>query len=359
VARVDELRQGIDAIDDQIVELLEQRAKLASDIGKEKASVDGAMHDPERERAVLARLEQRHAGLATQAFPNSSIRPIFREIMSACLSVETSISVAYLGPSGTFSHMAARSAFGLAAHYVEAQSIPAVFDLVLRKGAEYGIVPIENSTEGGVNLTLDCFLDYDIKIRGELVLEIAQCLVGRQSDLTKIQRVYSHPQPLAQCRKWLSEHLPMAQLVVSSSTSAAARQALEDESSAAVASALAAELNDLQILRHNIQDRAQNATRFVILHDSEAPPSGRDRTTLLFGAPHERGALRRILEIFDGEGVNLTRIESRPGRGKLWEYVFFCDLEGHQKDAPVAAALARLTQTSAMVRVLGSYPRAT
>lgn len=355
---IDDKRRRIDAIDERILDLLDERARTAAQIGEEKRDSSQAHYDPAREEQVLARLEQLMAERSDAMFPAGSVRPVFRQIISACLALQQPISVAYLGPPGTFTHMAALGSFGLAAHYVEATTIAAVFDAVERGSVSYGIVPIENSTEGGVTFTLDCLLDSDVRIRGEIVLDVNQCLVGRHDDLGHIQRVYSHPQALAQCRGWLAQNLPSAQLVVSPSTSTAAREASADDAAAAVASRLAAELNGLEVIREGIQDRPQNATRFVLLAPEDAPPSGHDKTSLVFSAPHERGALRRILTIFDEEGINLTRIESRPGRSKMWEYVFFTDLEGHRQDAPVARALDQLAQQCAMVKVLGSYPGA-
>ena len=352
------IRQRIDTIDDQLLALLRQRAQQAREIAKLKRERSLPLHDPEREASVLARLEGTPQQPADTGFPQRSIRPVFREIISACLSIEQPISAAYLGPPGTFTHMAARAAFGLAAQYVEAATIPGVFDAVGRDRATYGVVPIENSTEGGVTFTLDSLLECDLLIRNELVLDIAQCLVGTNDDLASIQRVYSHPQALAQCRRWLGRNMPGAQLVVSDSTTAAARQAAEDPAAAAVASRLAAELTNLQVIREAIQDQAQNATRFIVLGKKDAPPTGRDKTTVVFSTPDERGALRRVLEIFDTERINLTRIESRPAPAKLWEYVFFTDFEGHRGDPEVASALQRLSSLCQMTKVLGSYPRA-
>lgn len=354
---VDDYRSQIDAIDDKLVDLLNERAKLAQTVGKEKRDAARPMHDPEREQRIFERLERRLSEIGSAVFPASSIRAVFREIISACLSVEEEVTVAYLGPPGTFTHLAARSNFGTAARYVEGSTIPAVFDAVSRGAVSYGVVPIENSTEGGVTFTLDSLLDTDVKIRSEIVLDVAQCLIGREDDLGRIERVYSHPQALAQCREWLAKHLPHAQLVVSPSTSMAAREAASDPASAAVASRLAAELNGLLVIRESIQDRAQNATRFVVLAREEAPPTGHDRTSIVFSTPDQRGALRRVLEIFDEEGINLSRIESRPRRGELWQYAFFTDLEGHHSDETVRRALARLEKQCTMVKVLGSYPR--
>ncbi len=354
---IDDIRQQIDAIDERILDLLEERAKLAADAGAAKRAAGQTLYDPEREQRVLARLEALHAERGATQFPKSSLRPVFREIISACLSLEQPMNVAFFGPAGTFTHMAALSFFGLAVRYVEATTIPGVFDAVTRGTVAYGVVPIENSTEGAVTFTLDSLLDSRLMIRSEIVLDISQCLVGRHAELGRIQRVYSHPQALAQCRGWLAQNLPHAQLVVSPSTSAAAREVAADEGAAAVSSRLAAELSGLLVIREGIQDRVQNATRFVVIATEDAPPTGRDKTSLVFSTRHERGALKHVLEIFEQQGVNLTRIESRPAPDKLWEYVFFTDIEGHRSDPAIARAIERLSEKSAMVRLLGSYPR--
>ena len=356
---IDDIRRRIDSVDERLVELLEERARLAAEAGSAKRAADQPLYDPEREQRVFEHVETLHEKLRDPAFPRPSLRPVFREIISACLSLEQPLRVAFFGPAGTFTHMAALSVFGLAPRYVESVTIPGVFDAVARGSAEYGVVPIENSTEGGVTFTLDSLLESSgVMIRSEVVLDVAQCLVGRHDELGRIERVYSHPQALAQCRSWLAKNLPQAQLVVSHSTTSAAREASADDRAAAVASRLAAELTGLGVIRDAIQDRAQNATRFVVLAAEDAPPTGRDKTSLVFSAPHERGALKQILEIFEAESLNLTRIESRPAPDKLWEYVFFTDVEGHRSEAPVARAMQRLAEHCAMVKVLGSYPRA-
>jgi chorismate mutase/prephenate dehydratase len=347
----------IDSIDDQLLDLLNDRAKLVRDVGKKKRDAALAMHDPEREQRIYQRLEARLEKTRGAVFPVGAVRSVFREIISACLSLQERITVAYLGPPGTFTHIAAKSSFGTAARYVEAATIPGVFDAVSRGSTTYGVVPIENSTEGGVTFTLDSLLETNVMIRGEAVLDVSQCLVGKHDDLGRIERVYSHPQALAQCRDWLAKHLPRAQLVVSLSTSGAAREAASDEASAAIASRLAAELAGLLVIREGIQDRKENATRFIVIAKNDAPATGRDRTSILFSTRDERGALRRVLEIFDEEGINLSRIESRPRKGERWQYVFFTDLEGHRLDKSVTRALARLDAKCDMVRILGSYPR--
>lgn len=274
-------------------------------------------------------------------------------------SAQPALPVAFFGQFGAWTHAAARTAFGPDADYRENSTIAQVFEAVANEQAGFGVVPIENSTEGGVNQTVDELLSRKLWINGEVVLEIAQCLLGRAADLGSIERVASHPQGLAQCRRWLAEHLPNAVQVASLSTTAAAQQAASDERLAAISSPLAAELNGLRVLVAGIQDYAENATRFVVIGKSDAARTGHDKTSLVFSTAHRRGALRNALEIFDRAGLNLSRIESRPAPGRRWEYVFLTDLEGHREDEAVAGALAELEQLCSTVRVLGSYPRAT
>jgi chorismate mutase / prephenate dehydratase len=266
-------------------------------------------------------------------------------------------TVAYMGPPGTFSHLATRSLFP-DNRTLECPTIADVIDRVARREAELGVVPVENSTEGGVTATLDGLLDTSLSICREIVVDVSLCLVARTADRGRFRRVASHPQPLAQCRRWLSRELPGVALFPTPSTAAAAREAATDEATAAVTSRLAAELENLLVVAEDIQDRPENATRFAVIGQTDAAPTGRDKTSLVFSTPHERGALRRVLGVFDDAGINLTRIESRPQAGKRWEYVFFTDIEGHRTDVNVADALRALSELGGAVRVLGSYPRA-
>ena len=267
------------------------------------------------------------------------------------------LRVAYMGPPRSFSHAAALQHFGEGVQFVVTRTITDAIDAANEGEADLAIVPIENTIEGGVNATLDGLFDSNLAISAEFVLEVELCLLSQTSDLAAITRVTSHPQPLGQCKHWLRQHLPQAEIVVAASTTAAAQDALKDPHTAAVGSRLAAEMG-LLVVSERIQDHEGNATRFVIAGKQLTSPSGNDKTTLVFTTPHERGALRRVLEVFDAEGLNLTRIESRPLRGQLWQYAFFTDLEGHRDDPAVQRALARLSENGAMVRVLGSYPRA-
>jgi chorismate mutase/prephenate dehydratase len=348
---LDDLRKRIDELDDAILKALDERARVVSDVGRAKRDANLPTYDPSREQAILDRLAAR-AG----RFPPSAIRAVYREVMSACLALQEPLKIAYMGPEGTFSHAAARGLFGLAATYLETTTLEGVFDAVARHEARHGVVPIENSSEGSVDHVLDALVGGDLLIRAELELEVAQCLLSRAGGLPSIERVYSHPQALGQCRMWLAKNLPGAQLVQSPSTAAAVRETA-DPRAAAVAGRLASDLYGVPVLRERIQDQANNVTRFVIISTEDAPRTGNDKTTLAFSLHDGRGALMRVLSVFDEEGVNLTRIESRPSREKPWDYVFLADLEGHRDDASVARAQARLAERCPLVKHLGSYPR--
>lgn len=351
---LDDLRRRIDGIDDEILALLSKRAEVVTDVARAKQAAHVATYDPERERQVLARLTAKSDG----RFPPEAIRAVYREVMSACLALQEPVRVAFLGPAGTFTHAAARELFGLGARYTEASTIESVFDAVRRAEVGFGVVPIENSTEGSVTHAVDELLSGGVLIRRELVLEVSQCLMTRAAGVTSIQRVYSHPQALAQCRLWLAKNLPGAQLVQSTSTAAAVREAAADEGGAAIGNGLAAEIYGLPVIRERIQDVPENATRFVLLATEDAAPTGNDKTALAFSLRDGRGALRHVLEVFDANDVNLTRIESRPSKQKAWDYVFLADLEGHREDANVKKAVAQLEERCPMVKLLGSYPRA-
>jgi chorismate mutase/prephenate dehydratase len=368
---LDALRNNIDSVDDRILSLLEERANLVDEVAKTKrksAEAAGAAagstatapnpnvryYDPERERRVLDRLATRGAG----RFPREAIRVVFREVMSACLSLEEPLRVAFMGPEGTWSQVAAHHLFGLAARYRETMTIEGVFDAVRAGDAACGVVPVENSTEGGVTFTADALIEGDLVIQQECVLEVAQCLLSRSTSLSGVKRVYSHPQALAQCRQWLFKNLPGAELVQTTSTVVGAHEALGDDGGAVIGSPLAGELYGLPVLRERVQDRPENATRFVVIAKEDAKRTGHDKTSLAFSLRDEKGALRRVLTVLEDLGLNLSRIESRPSRQKAWDYVFLVDLEGHRDDAPVKTGIAQLTALCAMVKVLGSYPRA-
>jgi chorismate mutase/prephenate dehydratase len=349
------VRGQIDATDDHILRLLNQRASLVAEVATLKATMQVAFYVPSRERQIAERLQAQNPG----PFPTEAIRAVFQEIFSACLRLEKSVRIAYLGPEGTFSHMAVKRQFGQSAVATPIGTIPAVFEEVERGNSDFGVVPIENTTEGVMNHTLDSFMESDLKISAEIALEVTMCLLARAgTELGQIERVYSIPIAAAQVRRWLATNLPRAVLVESRSTAEGARQAHDDARGAAVASEMAAKLYDLQVLRRNIQDLSHNMTRFLVLGRQQAEPTGRDKTSVLLVTRDEPGILYRVLSAFAERGLNMTKIESRPSRRRPWEYVFFVDVDGHETDPAVAAALAAVREACESVKVLGSYPKA-
>jgi chorismate mutase/prephenate dehydratase len=354
-ARLAELRAGIDRADDGILALLNRRAGLVGEVAELKAALEVPFYVPSRERQIAERLSAANPG----PFPTEAIRAVFQEIFSACLSMEKRVRVAYLGPEGTFSHMAVKQQFGLSAIATPIGTIPAVFDEVARGSADFGVVPVENTTEGGIIHTFDTFLDSDLKISAEIALEIHMCLLGRAGlTLSEIERVYSIPVAAGQCKRWLAGHLPRATVVESRSTAEGARQAHDDARGAAVASEIAARLYDLVVLQRNIEDSSHNMTRFLIVGKQQADRTGHDKTSLLLVTRDEPGILYKVLGAFAQRGINMSKIESRPSGKRPWEYVFFVDVDGHESDAPVAAALAEVRKGCETLKVLGSYPRA-
>ena len=362
-AAIEDLRGRIDAVDRELHTLLNERARLARAVGVSKGK-QGRLVDfdrPEREAQVLRMALERNAkARATGALRDDEVVRLFREIMSACLAQEEPLKVGFLGPEGTFSQAAVYKHFGHSARALALGSIDEVFHEVEAGNADFGVVPIENSTEGSVNHTLDRFLSSPLRICGEVELRIRQNLMGRMRSIADVKRVCSHPQSLAQCREWLNEHLPDAERVPASSNAEAARRARDERGTAAIAGLTAAEVYGLEVLAADIEDRPDNTTRFLVVGKRSFGPSGKDRTTLLVSTGHTEapGALHRLLEPLARNRVSLTRIESRPSQRRKWDYVFFIDLEGHAEDPPVARALARLKDRASLFRVLGSYPRA-
>ncbi|MDB4969611.1 MAG: pheA [Myxococcales bacterium] len=349
-----ELRQAIDSLDDEFLRLLNERARLVQEVGKIKAQLKQPFYVPERERQILERLQGMNGG----PFPTEALRSVFSEIISACLSLEHPLRVAFLGPEATFTHMAARSRFGLSARYVPAATVAGVFTEVEKGLADLGVVPIENSTEGVVNSTLDVLIDSDLCITAEIATQVSQCLLTRSGTLEGVQKVYSHPQALGQCRQWLSANLPSVAQIEVASTALAARLTRDDPVAAAVASELAGQLYDLKIAKRRIEDEVRNVTRFLVIGREPAPATGRDKTSILFSLKDSAGVLFKVLQPLSEAGVNLSRIESRPSRKKLWDYVFFIDVDGHTGEKPVQEAISALGRTCEFVKVLGSYPRA-
>jgi chorismate mutase/prephenate dehydratase len=351
---LDEFRSRINELDEQILKLLNQRADAALRIGELKRRRDLPYFAPEREAEIVRRLQSLNQG----PFPADGVKAVWREILSASLALEHPLTVAYLGPPATFTHQAAVHRFGSSALLTPGRSIAEVFDEVERGRADFGVVPVENSTEGSVNVTLDRLIDSDLTIAGEVLLEVSHHLLGRAATLEEIRAVCSHPQALAQCRQWLAAHLPEARLEEVSSTAAAAARAAEDPTVAAVASDLAARLHGLPVLRHRIEDNPYNSTRFLVLGRRPVAPTGKDKTSVLCSVKHEVGALASFLEPFARHGLNLTKIESRPTKRRPWEYVFFVDFEGHTDTPPVQAALGEIRERCLFLKILGSYPAA-
>jgi chorismate mutase / prephenate dehydratase len=352
------VRSRIDAVDEQIHHAINERARLAQQVGISKTAAGRAVdfYRPEREAQVLRRARARNAGPLRDA----EVLRLFREIMSACLAQQEPLKVAFLGPEGTFTQTAVLTHFGHSVRALPLASIDEVFHEVEAGSADFGVVPIENSSEGTVNHTLDRFLTSPLKICGEVELRIRQHLMGSMNALGRIVRVCSHPQSLAQCREWLEEHLPGIEQVPVSSNAEGARRARDEKGTAAIAGDTAAEVYALKVLAAEIEDRADNTTRFLVLGPKLFAPSGEDRTTLLVSVLHTDapGALYRLLEPLAKHRVSLTRIESRPSRRRKWDYVFFIDFEGHVEDKHIAKALAALKKRASLFRVLGSYPRA-
>ncbi|MDH4230215.1 MAG: prephenate dehydratase [Nitrospirota bacterium] len=348
------LRQQIDTIDDEVLRLLNRRAEIALQVAAVKHTHNVPLHVPERERAILARLSGANRG----PFPTLAVSAVFREIISACLSLEGPIRVAYLGPFATFTHQAALAYFGSSCNFIPRPTIRDVLGAIEKSAATYCVVPVENSTEGSVSVTLDAVADSELNVCGEIVSRIHHCLLTREESLGGIETVLSHPQPLAQCRTWLENNLPGVRCVETASTARAAERALGEPGTAAIASRLAAEVYGLKMLAENIEDSASNRTRFWVVSKERRPPSGNDKTSILVSIRDEAGALVRMLRPFQDHSINLTRIESRPSRQRPWEYLFFIDMCGHPTDTSVKDALAALRGTSVWVKVLGAYPRA-
>jgi len=353
MSSLDEHRKAIDRIDAEIVRLLNERAEAALEIARVKSENRQGIFSPDRERQIRERLKELNNG----PLPDGALEAVYREVISATRALESPTRVAYLGPPATFTHIAAHSLFGSSAQFLPAAGIPSVFEEVERQRADYGVVPIENSTEGVVNLTLDMFMESELKITSEVTMRIPHHLLSRHP-VEQIQRVYSHPQPLAQCRKWLTDHLPDAEQVDMSSTAQAVQKAAEEEHAAAIASEMASDTYDVPILVRDIQDNLHNFTRFFCIGPSIPAPSGQDRTSVMFSIRHEPGALFNVLQPFAESQINLSKIESRPSKKKPWEYVFFVDLEGHCQDKTVGDAVRALSESCLFLKILGSYPRA-
>jgi chorismate mutase/prephenate dehydratase len=352
-----EIRKKIDLIDDQLIKLLNERADLVHEVGLVKKAEGSSIYAPDREEQVLRTVVDKNKALSGR-LPEQSIRAIYREIMSASLALEKDLTIAYFGPAATNTHQAARNKFGASVAYIPQVSISDVFDSVARGSADYGVVPIENSTEGAVNHTLDMFMESDLRICAQILLKIENHLIGKIPK-EQITKIYSHPQVFGQCRNWLRHNLPDADLIEVSSTPRAAELAAQGaaDGAAAIAGRMAAEAYGLDLLESSIQDIPNNTTRFLVIGQSASPPTGSDRTSLMFCVRDEPGALFRALEPFNRLKISMSKIESRPSKRKAWEYFFFCDVDGHASDSTLQEALAELEKFCTFVKILGTYPR--
>lgn len=352
---LDQVRARIDALDEQIQALINERAECAQAVARIKLASGDAEADfyrPEREAQVLRQVIERNPG----PLSGEEMARLFREIMSACLALEQPMRIAFLGPEGTYTQDAALKHFGHSVTTAPHGAIDEIFRDVEAGFSHYGVVPVENSSEGVVDHTLDMFINSPLQISGEVELRIHHCLLGKGDALDGIETVCAHQQALAQCREWLDENLKGVTRVAVSSNAAAARMAADDAGVAAIASRTAAELYGLNVLCCNIEDEPDNTTRFLVIGRHSPPPSGRDKTSLLVSTPNRPGGLNDLLRPLAEAGISMTRIESRPSRRAMWEYVFFIDIEGHKDDARVSAVLESLADRASLLKVLGSYP---
>jgi len=345
------MRSKIDMLDRKLISLLNLRAEITRQIGKEKINTGRSIYSPEREMEVLRKI----SGLNKGPLKKGALEAIYREIMSASLALERLLKIAYMGPQASFSNLAALKRFGSQMGYVACGSIPEVFLEVERGAADYGVVPVENSIEGAVTHTLDMLVDSDLKICSQVILNVSHNLLANCAK-NKIRKVYSNPQVFGQCRIWLQKNLPNAELVDVSSTTRAAELARKEKNSAAIASLLASKVYGLRVLTSGIQDSLKNITRFLVVGKNVAARTGHDKTSLLFSIKDHVGALYEMLLPFRKYGVNLTKIESRPSKKKAWEYYFFVDISGHQDDYKIKKALNELERRCTYLKILGSYP---
>ena len=346
------LRNKIDELDREILALLNRRAEIAIEIGRQKTGTDITYFAPSREKEVLQNVLGGNRG----PLPEPAIRSIFGEIVSASRSLEQPLTIAYWGPPATFTHMAATQRFGSSSHYVPYPTISAVFAEVEKENAHYGVVPIENSTEGIVNNTLDMFLETRLKICSEIYVPISHCLVSREQSMAAVTRIYSIGQAAAQCRTWLRQNLPAVPIMPAETTSKAAEMAKAEAGAGAIASRFAAEHHDLNVLAERIEDNPRNRTRFLVIGSAKCDPTGQDKTSIMFSVPHKAGALFRALAVLEKYNVNMTMIESRPTPFTAWEYVFFIDVQGQETDPHIESTLKDLRDVTLFTTVLGSYP---
>lgn len=353
---LDAIREQIDKIDKDIISQLNERVKLAQKVGHYKLEKGMEVYVPSREEEVFGKLTQNSEGPLSER----AIRAIYREIISAAIALEKPLNVAYLGPEATYTHQAALKNFGSSIHYMSLNSVPDVFTSVKRREADYGVVPVENSTQGTVISTLDMLVESELTIVAQIHLEIAHCLIS-QSPLEEIKSVHSKDNALGQCRNWLSRMLPGVELVDAASTAAAAEYAAKHPEASAIASSIAAELYQVPIVAENIMDKQDNVTRFLVIGKSPTPRlgDGRDKTSIVFSLHDEPGSLLKALLCFSSRGINLCKIESRPSRRKVWDYYFYVDIVGHREDPDIQEALGELEKMCPILKWLGSYPNTT
>jgi len=353
--KLKDIREKIDQIDKELVKLLNQRAGLALQMKELKNRKKMGIYSPERERQIYDKIAKLNRGPLSKKM----ILSIFREVISSCLSIQKPLQIAYLGPPLSFTHQAAMSKFGKEAEYMSCSDISFTFNEVEKSRATYGVVPIENSTEGIVNYTLDMFINSDLKICSEVLLEVSHYLLSKANDIKEIKKVYSNPQVFPQCRKWIEERLPDVEFCDVKSTSEAAKIVSGQKNAAAIASKSAAQEYNLNILAEKIQDYRRNLTRFLIISKDFAKPSGKDKTSIMFSIKDRIGALHDMLVPFKENDINLTKIESRPSKEKLWEYYFFVDFQGHCEEEKVRKTLSQLSKNCTYLKILGSYPHET
>jgi chorismate mutase/prephenate dehydratase len=356
VTPLPELREKIDALDEQILHLINQRATYAMEVAKTKIAMGehGCFYRPDREAMVLRRIMELNPGPLSE---HTTVR-FFRELMSACLALEKPLDVAFLGPEGTFTQQAAYKHFGHGVNLTPVTTINEIFNAVELDKSQFGVVPVENSTEGVINHTLDRFLTSPLKICGEVEIRVHQNLMGHAQSLDEITEVFSHQQSIAQCRQWLDNNLPHVKLTPISSNAEAARLVTENKQAAAIAGIVAAEVYGLTIIEKNIEDEANNTTRFIIIGNQSASSTGNDKTSLMVSTGNQPGALHRTLEPFAKYGIGMVNIESRPSRQALWDYIFFIDIEGHSEDKKIKEALEIVKENVHLFKLLGSYPKA-
>ena len=351
---LEELRQRIDELDDQLVQLLNERARVVVEIGKLKNKTDKPVYAPDREKEVFARIAEANKG----PLPDRCLVAIWRELMSGSFVLERPLRIGYLGPGGSFSHAAAMLKFGQSVEYEPLADITSIFDEVSKGHCDLGLAPVENTAGGGVIETLDALIDSNVRICAEVLMAIHHNLLGNCS-LEEVEKIYSKPEVFAQCRNWLSATFKEAQTVAVASTAKAAQTAADEPRAAAIGSKVAAELYGLRIVCESIEDIANNVTRFLVISREDARPTGEDKTAILFSTAHKAGALADVLDVFKQYGINLTNIESRPSRKRQWEYYFFMDFLGHRTEDRVQKGLKEASKHCLQLSILGSFPRAT